>query len=296
MKAPGPADVPLTNPGKVLFPGAGVTKQELAAHYAQVAPMMLPHVEGRPISMQVFHGGVGRPGHFMKQAPDHFPEWIRRVTVPKKGGEVTHVIAEHAADLVYLAGQNVVTPHVWTSRADRLDRPDRLILDLDPSGGDEDFPHVRRAALMVGDLFREAGLEPFAMLTGSRGIHVVAPIRRELAFPEIFALSRGLARASVARCPDVLTTEFHKDKREMRIFVDDLRNRWAQTVVPPYAVRARAEATVATPLAWAELEDESLSPRHWTVRNIAERGGDPWADIAAAAASPRTAAKRVEAL
>ena len=293
MKAPPPADVPLTNPDKVLFPGAGVTKAELAGHYANVAGWILPHVSGRPVSMQVFHAGVGRPGHFMKQAPDHFPAWIRRVTVPKKGGEVTHVIAEHAADLVYLAGQNVITPHVWTSRADRLDRPDRLVLDLDPSGGDEDFPLVRRAARMVGDLFREVGFEPFAMLTGSRGIHVVAPLRRELAFGEVFALSRALARAAVERCPDDLTTEFHKENREAKIFVDDLRNRWAQTVVPPYAVRARPEATVATPLRWEELDDEALSPRHWTVRNIAERGGDPWADIAAAAASPRSALKRL---
>jgi bifunctional non-homologous end joining protein LigD len=146
----------------------------------------------------------------------------------------------------------------------------------------------------VADLFRDVGLEPFAMLTGSRGIHVVAPIRRELAFPEIFALSRGLARAAVARCPEDLTTEFHKENREAKIFVDDLRNRWAQTVVPPYAVRARPEATVATPIDWAELD--GAQPRYWTVRNIGERGSDPWASIAEAAASPRTAAKRVEAL
>lgn len=296
---PAPADVPLTSPGKVLFPEAGVTKAELAAHYADVGDVMVPHVAGRPVSMQVFHGGVGRRGHFMKQAPDHFPRWIRRVTLPKKGGEVTHVIADHAATLVYLAGQNVITPHVWTSRADRPERPDRLVLDLDPSGGDEDFPHVRRAALMVGDLFRETGLEPFAMLTGSRGIHVVAPLRRELAFPQVFALSRALARAAVQRCPQELTTEFHKEKREGRIFVDDLRNRWAQTVVPPYAARARPEATVATPLRWEELRSESLGPRGWTVRNVGDRlaaGGDPWADIAAAAASPRGAATRAARL
>lgn len=292
MRAPDPADVPLTSPDKVLFPDARATKRDLADHYAAVADWMLPHVDGRPISMQVFHAGVGRPGHFMKQAPDHFPDYIQRVTVPKKGGEVTHVVARHAADLVYLAGQNVVTPHVWTSRIDRLDRPDRLILDLDPT--EDDFGAVRRAARMVGDLFREVGLEPFAMLTGSRGIHVVAPIRRELAFPEIFALSRGLARAAVERCPHDLTTEFHKENRGSRIFVDDLRNRWAQTVVPPYAVRARPEATVATPIAWDELD--GAEPRHWTMRNIGERGGDAWTGIGEAATSPRAAARKVAAL
>lgn len=295
--APPPEAVALTNPGKVLFPEVGVTKAELAAHYASVAPLMLPHVRGRPVSMQVFHGGVGRPGHYMKQAPDHFPGWVRRVTVPKRGGTVTHVLAQEAATLVYLAGQNVVTPHVWTSRADRLERPDRLVIDLDPSGGDEDFPRVRRAAQMVGGLFRDCGLEPFAMVTGSRGVHVVAPIRRELDFPEAFALARALARAAVERCPDVLTTEFHKDRREERIFVDDLRNRWAQTVVPPYAVRPRPAATIATPLRWEELDDDTLGPRAWTVRTIGARvaAGDPWAAIGDAAASPRTAARRVAA-
>jgi bifunctional non-homologous end joining protein LigD len=292
VKPPAPEDVPLTSPDKVLFPAARVTKRELADHYARVAEWILPHVSGRPISMQVFHAGVGRPGHFMKEAPKHFPNYLKRVTVPKKGGEVTHVVAEHPADLVYLAGQNVVTPHVWMSRMDRLDRPDRLVLDLDPT--EEDFGQVKRAAAMVADLFREVGLEPFCMLTGSRGIHVVTPIRRELAFPEVFSLSRGLAQAAVERCPDVLTTEFHKENREAKIFVDDLRNRWAQTVVPPYAVRARPEATVATPIGWDELD--GAEPRYWTVRNIMERDGDAWAAIGDAAASPRSAAKAVEKL
>jgi bifunctional non-homologous end joining protein LigD len=289
-------EVQITHPEKVLFPEAGVTKADLAGYYADVASVILPHVRGRPISMQVFHGGVGTPGHFMKQAPGHFPDWIERVTVPKKGGTVTHVVANRPETLPYLAGQNVITPHVWTSRADRLDRPDRLVLDLDPSGGLEDFPRVRAAAALVGELYRESGLEPFAMLTGSRGIHVVAPIRRELEFPEVFALARALAAAAVERSPDELTTEFHKDKREDRIFVDDLRNRWAQTVVPPYAVRALPEASVATPLRWEELDDADLAPRAWTVHNIGERlagGGDQWADIAAAATSPRSAAKKV---
>ena len=285
--------VAISHPERVVFPDSGLTKLDLARHYATVGEVMVPHVRGRPLALQSFPQGIAGGAFFLKDAPGHFPDWIPTVAVPKReGGTIDQVLADEVATLVYLAGQNVITPHVWMSRADRLDRPDRLVLDLDPT--EDDFGQVKRAAAMVADLFRDAGLEPFAMLTGSRGVHVVAPIRRELAFPEVFALSRGLARAAVERCPDVLTTEFHKENREAKIFVDDLRNRYAQTVVPPYAVRARPEATVATPIAWDELAE--AEPRHWTVRNIGERAGDAWADIAEAAVSPRSAARAVEKL
>jgi bifunctional non-homologous end joining protein LigD len=288
--------VELSHPDKLLFPADGVTKADLAAHYETVAEVMLPHVRDRPVSMQVFPGGIERPGHFMKQAPDYFPEWARRVTVPKKGGEVTHVVADDPQTLRLLANHNCITPHVFTSRADRLNRPDRLVVDLDPS--QDDFARVREAARMVGGMFRDVGLEPFAMVTGSRGIHVVAPIRRELDFPDVFALSKAIAEAAVERSPDRLTLAFYKEKRDDRIFVDVLRNRWAQTVVPPYAVRPRPGAPVAVPIAWDELDDDSLAPNGWTVRTIGERLGrlgDPWADIADAAASPRGARRRLEA-
>ena len=293
-----PGEVELTHPDKVLFGDAGVTKADLAAYYARVAPLMLPHLRGRPLSFQVFPRGVGRPGHFLKQAPDYFPDWVPRVTVPKKGGTVDHVVADTGATLVLLANHNAVTPHAVTSRLPHLDRPDRLVIDLDPHG-DEQFALVRGAARLVGELMRECGLEPFAMTTGSRGIHVVAPIAPEVGFGEALDLARAIAAAAVAASPAVLTTRFLKRERGERIFVDVLRNRWAQTSVPPYAVRARPEAPVAVPLRWDELRSSRLAPRRWTVRNVARRLGrveDPWAGIEAAATSPRQAAKRAAGL
>src|SRR3712207_1190803 len=159
--------VELSSPDKLLFARAKVTKRDLARHYERVAGAMLPHVRDRPLSLQVFPRGVDAPGHFMKSVPAHFPQWIAKAEVAKRGGTLTQVLANDAATLVYLAGQNAITPHVWLSRVDEPRRPDRLIIDFDPSPG-VGFAAVRAAARDVGDRLRDAGLVPFAMVTGSR--------------------------------------------------------------------------------------------------------------------------------
>jgi bifunctional non-homologous end joining protein LigD len=279
----GRRSVPISHPDKRLFP-SGVTKAELAEYYARVAPAMLPHVRGRPVSMQRFPDGVDKPGFFHKNVSDYFPDWIETVEVPKKGGTVKHAVCSDAATLVYLANQNTITPHVWLSRRDRLDRPDRLIFDLDPSR--EDFAEVRRAARDLGELLRELGLEPFAMVTGSRGVHVTVPLQRRARFDEVRAFADDAAELMASRHPDRLTTEFRKAKRGGRILLDVARNAWAQTAVPPYAVRARAEAPVAVPLEWRELGSSRLRPDGWTVRTLfrrLDRRGDPWNAIGASA-------------
>ena len=269
----------MSRPDKPLFP-CGVTKADLARHYVAVAEVMMPHVRGRLVSMQRFPNGIDGKGWYEKQLPKHFPDWIASVTVPKQGGTVTHVVVNEAATLVYLANQACITPHVWLSRADRPERPDRLIIDLDPSG--EDFDAVRETARdVVGPLLRDHGLTPYAMTTGSRGIHVVAPLRRTADFEVLREWSAQLAEVAAAR-DDRLTTAFSKADRGGRILVDVMRNRWAQTAVPPYAVRPRRGAPVAVPIAWEELDDDALRPDAWTVRTIGERlaaAGDPWADM-----------------
>jgi bifunctional non-homologous end joining protein LigD len=288
--------VELTHPDKVLFPADGITKAELAEHYERVAGVMLPHVRDRPLSLQVFPGGIRRPGHFLKQIPDYFPSWVARVELPKHGGTVTHAVADDADTLRMLAQHNAITPHVPTARIDRLERPDRMIVDFDPEGDDWDV--VVRAARAAGDVLRDAGLAPFAMTTGSRGLHVVAPLRREVDYPAVLAMAKDLARVLVAGAPDALTTAFKKDKREGRVFVDVLRNRMAHTAVAPWATRALDGAPVAMPLRWEELEDPGLSPRGWTLRTVAQRlrAGDPWEGFSSAAASPRSAARRLAAV
>jgi len=273
----GRRDVRITHPDKVLFPRAGVTKLDLAHHFERVAGVMLPHVRGRPLALQAFPDGVEEPGYFMKAAPSHFPGWIERTTVPKRGGTVAHALASEAATLAYLAGQNVVTPHLWLSRADRPRLPDRLILDFDPSGGG--FADVRAAAREAGERLRDTGLAPYAMTTGSRGVHVVCPLRRGPDFGQAHRFARAIAEDMVRDNPRRLTLEWKKADRGTKIYVDVNRNNYAQHAVAPYAVRPRPKAPVAVPLAWDELSERSLRPDRWTVATIGDRldaAGDPW--------------------
>lgn len=290
--------VEISKPDKILFPRPGITKADLAAYYERVAEYMLPHVAGRPISMERFPDGIEKGGFFHKDVPEHFPDWIERVEVGKKGGTVTHAITCNADTLVYLANQACITPHVWLSRADALEQPDRLVFDLDPSA--DDFAAVRSVARDLGDVLRELGLTPFAMTTGSRGLHVLVPLRPKDGFDEVRAFARDVARALCERRDDV-TMEARKAKRGGRILLDTMRNGYAQTAVPPYAVRARPQAPVAAPLDWDELSDSKLRPDRWTIKNIFRRlvrVGDPWSALdrhAARLGEPRKRLSRTPA-
>ena len=290
--------VEITHPDKVLSPHDGITKADLADYYERVSEWMLPHVKNRPVSMQRFPGGVTSKGFFHKDIPDYFPGWIRRVEVPKANGTLTHVVTCDVATLVYLVGQNTITPHVWLSRADRVWQPDRMVIDLDPpSGGD--FGAVRRAARQAGELLTELGFTPFAQVTGSKGIHVWTPLRRRARHDEVRAFAGDIARVLAARHPGELTNEWRKEKRDGRILVDTARNTYAQTAVPPYAVRPRPGAPVATPIEWDELSDSKLRPDRWTMKNVLRRlaaKGDPWAEIASYARGISRARRQLDSL
>lgn len=267
--------IEITHGGRVLFPDDGITKAEVVEHYARVAPFALPHLRGRPVSMQRVRDNIYAQVFYQKDAPPHFPDWVHRVTVPKSGGTVTHAICDDAASLVYLANQGCITPHVWLSRVPDLHLPDRLIIDLDP--GDGGVADARFAAKLAREVLDEAGLAPFLMATGSRGYHVVVPIKSHTDFEDVRAVAFGLAQQMATRAPDRLTTEFYKEKRGGRLFLDCNRNAWAQTAVPPYSVRPKRGAPVAVPITWDELE--SVAPDEFNVRTISARlsaSPDPW--------------------
>jgi bifunctional non-homologous end joining protein LigD len=282
---------------RVVFPDARLTKGDLIEYYRRVARWMVPHVRDRPANLQRFPNGIESAGFFQQEMPEHFPEWVRSVVVAKEGGEVRHVLLQDAATLVYVANQGTITPHVWPSRADRLERPDRMIFDLDPPG---DAPEeVRDAALAVRELLEELELPAFVMTSGSRGYHVVVPLVRRADFDDVRAFARDAGDLLARRHPAELTTEVRKDRREGRILVDTLRNAYAHTSVPPYAVRARNEAPVAAPITWDELNERSMHPRRFTVGTVLERlerSGDPWKDIGGPAVSLGAARKRLDAL
>jgi bifunctional non-homologous end joining protein LigD len=273
--------IEISHPDKALFTRPTITKLGLAHHYERVAEAMLPHVRDRPLALEAFPQGIDRPGFYLKSIPRHFPSWIATANVPKKGGSLTQVVADNAATLVYLASQNVVTPHAWLSRADEPHTPDRLILDFDPAPG-VGFAEVRSAARETGERLRDAGLVPYAMVTGSRGVHVVCPLRRGPSFGVVHSYARSLAEAMVADDPKHLTLEWRRADRGRRIYLDVNRINYAQHAVAPYGVRAKRGAPVAMPINWDELSDPDLRPGGWTVSNAADRvrsDGDAWKGI-----------------
>jgi bifunctional non-homologous end joining protein LigD len=270
--------IELTHPDKVLFRGARpLTKRDLVEYYQRIAPTMLPHLAGRPIVMQRFPDGIDGESFFQKDIPDYFPKWVARVTLPKEGGTVTHVLCNNAATLVYLASQACITPHVWLSRADKARHPDRLIFDLDPPT--DDFAPVKSAARWTGALLSALGLTPYLMTTGSRGMHVSVPLDRRADFDTVRAFARAAAALLVRRHPGDLTMEPRIADRAGKLYIDTARNGYAQSAVAPYAVRAKPGAPVATPISWEELDRRSLAARSYRIDNVFRRlarTGDGW--------------------
>ncbi len=287
----------VSHPQKVLFPASGVTKADLAEYYLRIADTMLPHLASRPIAMERYPDGIGGERIFQKDVPDYFPDWVDRASVEKAGGTLTQVVCTNAATLVYLADLACITPHAWLSRIDLPTRPDQLVFDLDPPG--DDFAAARAAALALRSLLDELDLPSFVKTTGKRGAHVVVPIRRDTDFDSVRSVAREVARELVARNPSQLTLEERKGARAGRLYVDLMRNGYAQTAVAPYAVRATPQATVATPLAWEEFGDRSLQPGRFTLRTVPHRmaqRGDPWEGMPRRAADLTKAAARLNEL
>ena len=291
----GRRSVEISNPDKLLFPDAGIAKRDLAAYYARIAETMLPYVRDRPAHMDRYPDGIGGQRIVQKNVSRHFPDWIRTVEVSKKGGTVNHPVCSDAATLVYLANQATITPHVWLSRVEDLHHPDLLIWDLDPPG--DDIGALRDAARLLRGLLGEIGLSPFLKTTGSRGFHLVVPLDRSASFEETRELAHDVSRAAAALDPERLTVEMRKEKRGGRLFLDWLRNAYAQTAVPPYAVRARPGAPVATPIEWGELG--RVDSQSYNVANLGRRlarKGDPWRGMRRHARSLSTPRKRLDRL
>jgi len=290
--------VPLTHPDKVLFPGDGITKADLARYYADVAGAMLPWLADRPVSMVRYPDGLDGERFFQKNAPAYFPDWIRRVTVGKEGGHVEHVVCDKPATLVYLANQACIEIHAFTSRTDQLEMPDQLVFDFDPPDA-ERFGEVRRVALAARELFEhDLDLTSFVRTTGGRGLHVHVPLVRRADFTAVLGFAHRAAAVLASRHPDTVTAEQRKDKRGQKIYADVMRNAYAQTVVASYGPRARPGASVATPLDWAEVEDDSLQPGQFTMDAVRARIGrpDPWAAFADSRHGLGAAEKRLSAL
>ena len=271
----------ITHPEKILFPGDGITKGELASYYEAIAPVMLPHLRRRPITMERFHRGIGAPGFFQKDVVKGFPEWLERVEVPKHGGTVHHPIANDVRSLLWLANQNSITIHVWPSRTPNLYNPDICIFDLDPANED-DLDTLRVAALQLRELLDGLGLPSWIKTSGSKGFHIAVPLDGKSDFGEVARFAHTVGRILVSRDPDHLTQEFHKVDRGGRILVDSGRNGYSATYAATYTVRARPGAPVSAPCTWEEIERGDVGPKTFTLRAMAQRiaaAGDLWSDM-----------------
>jgi bifunctional non-homologous end joining protein LigD len=285
--------VEVSREDKILFPEEDITKGELMDYYEAVAHAMLPHLKDRPLTLQRFPDGIQEKGFYQKAIPDYFPDWVDRARIPlEKKESQDQVVVEKTATLVYLANLATITPHVWLSRSGDLDTPDRMVLDLDPSG--DDFGPVREAALALRDILEEVGLVPFFMATGGSGGHVWTPLMREQGFGQVREFAKDVTAFLAHENPEAFTTEVRKNKRQGRLYLDVSRNAYGQTAGAPYAVRARRGAPVATPLDWEELRKGQLTARSHDLRSIPRRLGqkeDPWKAIGDRARSLEKARK-----
>jgi bifunctional non-homologous end joining protein LigD len=271
----------ITHPEKILFPEEGITKGELASYYEAIAPVMLPHLRRRPITMERFHRGIGSPGFFQKDVSKGFPDWLERVEVPKHGGTVHHPIANDTRSLLWLANQNSITIHVWPSRTPNLYNPDICIFDFDPSKDDE-LDRLRAAALLLRELLDDLGLPSWIKTSGSKGFHIAVPLNGKHDFGEVARFAHTVGRVLVSRDPENLTQEFHKVDRAGRILVDTGRNGYSATYAATYTVRARPGAPVSAPCTWEEIERGVVGPKTFTLRTMAQRialKGDLWSDL-----------------
>jgi bifunctional non-homologous end joining protein LigD len=278
--------IEVSNAGKVLFPGDGITKGDLAGYYLGVAGQILPVLRDRPVSMTRFPDGITAQAIVQKNVPAYFPDWITRARVRKEGGSLQQVVIDKPATLVYLAGQACIELHAFLSRLDRIREPDQLIFDLDPPD-DHRFDDVRVCALRLRELLTsELRLPTFVKTTGGKGLHVHVPLNPTEEFDAVREFARQVTELLAARNPGLVTTEQRKDRRGPRIYADIMRNAYAQLAVAPYSVRARPGAPVATPLTWDEVEDEGLRPGQFTLRTLPGRihgirpAAGPWAGMA----------------
>ncbi len=268
---------------KIFFPEAGFTKGDLANYYRRIAPIMQRYVAERPVTLHRFPDGIaGTPQFIQKSVADHYPDWIARVRVATEDDAIIQPVIDSADTLVYFADQGAIVFHVPLARAGALDKPDRLIFDLDPPDDGTDFAPVVAAARAVRKALADVGLVSYVMTTGSSGLHVAVPLDASVGFDRVRGFAQKMAEAIATDHPDDFTTAHSRDKRRGRLYLDVARNAQNQTGVAPYSVRAKPGAPITTPLAWHELGDTDLGPRRWHIGNIFRRLGQrdcPWADI-----------------
>ncbi|MEY4237569.1 MAG: ligase [Pseudomonadota bacterium] len=252
---PPPADpfVTISHPDRVVFPGTGITKGDLADYYRQIAPLILATLAGRPLSLVRCPDGIAGECFFQKHGTGNLGRLVGTVSIREKNGkQADYLCLKDARGLLECVQMGAIEFHAWGSHASNLEQPDRMVFDLDPDTGLR-FAEVRKAALDINRRLAALGLISFAMLSGGKGIHVIVPLRPERDWDAVTAFARGFAQEMAAAEPDRFVATMSKARRKGRIFIDWLRNQRGSTAIMPYSVRARDGAPVAAPVTWPEL-------------------------------------------
>jgi bifunctional non-homologous end joining protein LigD len=271
------AGVGISHPDRLIYPDLGITKIELARYYEAVGPWMLPHVAGRPLTLVHCPDGLAAPCNYLRHAKAWGPTALRRVRIREKTKTGEYLVADSVEALVSLAQMGIVEIHTWNSTDDDVDRPNRIVLDLDP-GPEVTWQQVVTGATLVRDVLKTLGLDAWVKTTGGRGLHVVVPIKPEREWAECLAFARDVAEAIARTNADLYTTTFAKAGREHQLLIDYLRNNRTNTSVCAFSTRARLGARVSMPIAWRDL---SSGPERWTMLTVPARlkraRTDPWA-------------------
>lgn len=288
--------IEISHPGKEIFPEAGMSKKDLVEFYERMAKYILPFLKNRPLVMHRYPNGIEGKDFYQKDEPDYFPGWIKTVKVKlREEGSSRMVLCNDEATLLYLANQAAITPHVWLSTKSDLEKPDRLIFDLDPPK--DNFSIVQDGARDLKKIFDKLDMKAYVMTTGSKGMHVVVPLDGKSDFDASRDFAKKVAAKLADEHPDKYTTETRTNKRKGRLFLDYLRNAYGQTGVAPYALRARKGAPVATPLGWNEAGKKDMGPQKYNRSNIFRRlsaKDDPWKDINSHSYSIKTASEKFD--
>lgn len=267
--------VRLTHPDKVLYPDMGLTKRDLVDYYCAVEKLILPHVTGRLLSLVRCPEGSAMRCFFQKHAGEGFPEAFKSLEiVENNGGRAEYLTIDGLDGLIAGVQVGTLEFHVWGSEIADIERPTRLVFDLDPDPG-LGFAAVKKGAITLRDFLDELGLKSFPMLTGGKGVHVVVPIHPTVEWPAAKAFCRAVAAAMEEAEPDKYVVAMAKAKRKGRIFIDYLRNDRGSTAIAPYSTRARPGAPVAAPITWDELA-RTKSAAAYDVKSMTRRKADPW--------------------
>ena len=269
--------VHFTSPDRIAYPGQGVTKGELAAYYAAVADRMLPYIADRPLSLLRCPQGRAKYCFFQKHDTGGFPDAMKTIPIQEKdGSEESYFYIDDLAGLVAGVQMNVLEFHLWGSKRDAIEKPERLIFDIDPDEG-LGFAAVRDAASDIRKGLKDLGLESYALLTGGKGVHVIAPIEPKAEWDEVKGFCKAFAQRMADAEPNRFTANLSKVKRQGKLFIDYLRNERGSTAISPWSTRSREGAPVAVPITWAELETIKAANAFSLVEAAARaKGEDPW--------------------